>query len=108
MALEVLTPASIRFAHAVNSSELLHSALADPRIRVLEADVVANARSVVVMGHEPETASDLSFSTFLSAAHAAGRGVKVDIKMRDATDRVIRDILLLQAVIDKVCCTLGL
>lgn len=81
------------YAHAVNSVAELRAALADERVHMLEADLLAaedgpgeaGHAAEVNMAHPPERASDLTFAAFLAAvleARKGGRnvGLKLDYK----------------------------
>lgn len=78
----------VAFAHAVNSRSKLAAALVDRSVTVLEADVILDASDgkTPVMGHDPGSAHDFTFSAFVEAAAHAGKGIKVDIKQHGAVD----------------------
>lgn len=79
------------FTHAVNSRAALVAALRDrdPRVTLLEADVICARDGHAMMGHDPGSASDLAFDDFLAAAQAAGVGVKADLKEATAVQEVL-------------------
>ncbi|XP_063701580.1 protein FAM151B [Culicoides brevitarsis] len=85
---------AIRWAHAVNSQQLLDESLNGP-IDMIEADIVlgtltnnVTAPEQPVMGHPPATTSDISLDSFLRQilefnnknSSATKKGVKLDFK----------------------------
>jgi Uncharacterized conserved protein (DUF2181) len=94
--------ASARFAHAVNTPELLEQALRDAeagRINFIECDIIIGIDGVkAVMGHDAGhfTRDDggeiFTFESFVSILEKRGQsklGLKVDIKSREATGGVL-------------------
>ncbi|KAK3923343.1 Protein FAM151B, partial [Frankliniella fusca] len=91
----------ITWAHAVNSKALLAQSLNDSGIMMLEADVVLGTtpespNQVPVMGHPPETTSDLSLEEFLRSVvthnkvnNETKKGVKLDFKSINVYEKAI-------------------
>lgn len=83
----------IKWAHAVNSQDLLTTAL-DSNIDMIEADIILgvlinepNKEKKPVMGHPPNTESDISLEDFLKRIlkynkenSSKTKGVKLDFK----------------------------
>ncbi|MCW2926795.1 MAG: hypothetical protein JWM86_763 [Thermoleophilia bacterium] len=82
-----------RNAHATNTSEQLASALGSA-FDWLEGDVRLAADGRPIMQHESSDAGGLELGDWLRVAHASGRGVKVDVKSRDALHATIRATLM--------------
>ncbi|XP_026668725.1 protein FAM151B isoform X2 [Ceratina calcarata] len=83
---------NIKWAHAVNSKELLTQALEQANVSMLEADVVLgklnNSEAVIpIMAHPPKNTSDLSLEAFLNTVKDKKnitKGVKLDFKTLEA------------------------
>eukprot|EP00794_Sanderia_malayensis_P016560 gene16560-18237_t len=78
----------LKFAHAVNSQDKLRTALDDPTIFILEADVVMDAlKKIPIMAHPPAVSSDLTLHMFLNETFLKKdpqKGIKLDFKQLEA------------------------
>lgn len=83
----------IQWQHAVNSQSRLEEALSDEGVHMLEADIIFGnltdgSGPMPVMGHPPQTKSDLSLKQFLEAVIkiqvTRKKGIKLDFKSDDA------------------------
>ena len=70
----------ITWAHAVNNQERFQQALHDPRIMVMETDVMLSARGEIIMAHPPARDSDLSFKEFIQSMARSKQAIKLDFK----------------------------
>ena len=93
--LDLHSARDVVWAHGVNCFSALTAACNDPAVTVLEGDVIFGVRGEPVMGHNPGKADSdsLPLEQWLSAAAAAGKGVKVDVKEYDALPGVLRALL---------------
>jgi hypothetical protein len=97
---------SVTWAHAVNSQEELDATLADPMIRMIEADLCRGRLNssgeispwdMVIMAHPPTNISSLSFISFMDQIIDFNRdkalqdlkGVKLDFKDFFAASRAV-------------------
>ncbi|ODN06553.1 hypothetical protein Ocin01_00137 [Orchesella cincta] len=89
----------VTWAHAVNSHEALNQSINDPKIMMLEADILMGVHTRVhslemipIMAHPPDKSSDLSFAQFLDTVLQATqtqshhKGIKLDFKEIEAVE----------------------
>lgn len=68
------------WAHAVNSKAYLEKVLSDPKIMILEADVLMDPQGVPIMAHPPATTSDITLQEWLHKCAQTNKGIKLDYK----------------------------
>ncbi|XP_076655424.1 protein FAM151B isoform X2 [Halictus rubicundus] len=84
----------VTWAHATNTKALLSEALTNPKVMMVEADVVlgtvgTNKTVVPIMAHPPASESDLSLQEFVDTVNKENKekpkkGVKLDFKTYEA------------------------
>ncbi|MGH2510076.1 MAG: FAM151A/B family protein [Ktedonobacteraceae bacterium] len=74
----------ITWAHAVNSQDLLHHALTDPQVMMIESDIRVSPTGEIIATHPPLEESDLRFDDLLEAVQTSKKGLKLDFKDVDA------------------------
>ena len=96
----VVQIADVKFAHAVNTAQLLDNACKSPAVNVLEADVIAcqaeDGTIKAMMGHDPGQTSNLTLKDWVESAAKAGKGIKIDMKEY----RVLEDVMAVLIAVD--------
>ncbi|XP_071392175.1 protein FAM151B [Centroberyx affinis] len=92
--------AEVRWSHATNSRNRLTEALTGPS-HMIEADIIMRGREPKepIMGHPPETDSDITLREWLEGVRAHGKGIKLDFKSLEA---VAPSVVLLEEVWDEL------
>lgn len=87
---------NIEWHHAVNSQSRLAEALASDNVQMLEADVILGnltdgSGPMAVMGHPPQTTSDLSLQQFVTAVVNIQGNRKMGIKLDYKSDAAYKE-----------------
>ncbi|HRJ42802.1 MAG: DUF2181 domain-containing protein [Caldilineaceae bacterium] len=87
--LGVARPGDVGWVHGANSRAKLEAALVDPAVHYIEGDISLGGDGQIIMAHPPATSSDLSFTDWLHATIAAGKGAKLDFKSPALVERCL-------------------
>ncbi len=81
------SPAQLQWAHRVNTPAALEAACAEAGLHMLEADVyMGRADATPLIKTHRNATSELDVATWLAAAEAAGKGVKLDLHTAAAVE----------------------
>ena len=87
----------LQWAHGVNTLEKLTSACTDPHLHVLEADVWFDAADATpLLKDNARQASELDLASFMVAAKAANKAVKLDFHSPAAVEPTIATLRLIK------------
>lgn len=89
--LSVARPGDVGWVHGANNRAKLEVALADPTIHYVEGDISQAADGRIIMAHPPVDSSDLTYSEWLHATIAAGKGAKLDFKTPAIVEACLRE-----------------
>jgi hypothetical protein len=77
------TPGDVKWAHAVNSQQLLQQGITNPDIDFLEVDISLSKDGEPIAAHYSNE-SDLTFVNLLNIVKHSDKGLKLDFKYQDA------------------------
>lgn len=89
--LGVARPGDVGWVHGANNRAKLEAALADPAVHYVEGDISQTADGRMIMAHPPVDSSDLTYSEWLRAITAAGKGAKLDFKTPAIVESCLRE-----------------